>query len=697
MATVIFKPTEICNARCTYCDVVHKNGGPVKIMPPDILELFFIRVNEFLKERPDESVEVIWHGGEPLLLGPKFFARALEFQRKHCDARADRIRHEIQTNLTLFSREFSPIFRELGIRSVGTSYDLIHGVRGLGKKRNSEAYNRRFMEGVALLEDEGFDWGVIYVVTKLSLEKPLDVFHFLTNLRPGGGISFNPVVLYERQAAGVQVTAREFTEFLGAIFPDWWRHRARYPNVEPFQSLVRNLVDNEKSLCCCDSGDCAYTHINLAPDGRVSQCGRSFDWGLLDYGSIVDRSFSEILADPQRTQLVDRNQVLTAGDCMGCRFWSICHGGCPLDAWYDTRSFMHKSTWCNVKRDFIEEYFEPVVRGDTETAAIQAQHAEDSASGTNAPMQSRERRTRGTAVNAGHDLPWINPIGGLGDTLMISGVLKQVIDEDSARRFNLVERTKYEPILKNHPAIARIGHPPKGARFISTNYWDQEEYALPGKRAYQILAGMFGLQRPVEERLYVPWAFEDNPVLMSSIPWNKHNVVICQSSDSPRKQMPIYRWESLVEHLHRQDIAVVQTGRLGDRYVRGAYSLLGLTTPRQLISIIRHFDAVITSDNFLMHAAHLCGVPAVVLWGPTDHRVYGYSEQMHMQARMECDYPEGCIGPRHGNVYHLVCPSGMAHCMNALDPDDICRSVMRLLERSDAGRRKRHEPVPALE
>ena len=76
MATVIFKPTEACNSRCIYCEVVKKTRGP-KRMTFKTLELFFRRVNEFLLERPQEEMEIIWHGGEPLILGPGYFERAL--------------------------------------------------------------------------------------------------------------------------------------------------------------------------------------------------------------------------------------------------------------------------------------------------------------------------------------------------------------------------------------------------------------------------------------------------------------------------------------------------------------------------------------------------------------------------------------------------------------------------------------------
>src|SRR5208283_4128833 len=152
------------------------------------------------------------------------------------------------------------------------------------------------------------------------------------------------------------------------------------------------------------------------------------------------------------------------------------------------------------------------------------------------------------------------PIGGLGDTLMILGVLKQVHDRDPSRQFHLVARTKYRPFFEGHPAIASIGHPPR-ARFISTDYWNHPSFRRPGMRAYQVLAQIFGLLTPAEERLYIPWECPDQPLLMARIPWKDRNVLLCPGSDSPRKQMSIEKWESLAGLLEKEGLGVVQAGR----------------------------------------------------------------------------------------------------------------------------------------
>jgi radical SAM protein with 4Fe4S-binding SPASM domain len=329
-------------------------------MPLEMLDLVFARTDEYLRERPNEIVEIIWHGGEPLLLGPEYFRAAITRLSERCRDTRGRVHHSIQTNLTRFTPEYRDIFKALGIAAVGTSYDPLPNMRGPAQGKEYRWYSQQFMKGLEALEECGLGWGMIYVVTRSSLAAPLGLFHSLVNFCAEGGINFNPVLIYDEERRHIAITAAEFKEFLGKIFPCWWEKRHRFPHVEPFSSYVRTIIEDSLSLGCVDSGSCTFNQVNIAPDGQTSQCGRSSDWGLLSYGNIADKTLAGILRDPQREQFVDRLTKLHGDDCSGCRFWAMCHGGCPLDAYAAHKSFMHKSEWCESKRGFIEEYFEPI-------------------------------------------------------------------------------------------------------------------------------------------------------------------------------------------------------------------------------------------------------------------------------------------------------------------------------------------------
>lgn len=282
-----------------------------------------------------------------------------------------------------------------------------------------------------------------------------------------------------------------------------------------------------------------------------------------------------------------------------------------------------------------------------------------------------------------HD--WLNPIGGVGDMLMLSGVLKHVVDRDPTRKFNLVRRTNYAAVLGGHPAIAQIGHPHRGARIKNVDYWAMEELGPGSQRAYQVLARSFGLPTPIEESLYLPDQDVDDSVLHDVIPWRRVNIMIAPASDSPRKVMPPGLWHRLVEMLRADGVLVLQVGRSKDRRIRNAYSLLGLTSVRQLVALMKKCQAVVTSDNLIMHAAHMVAARTVVVWGATRHTVYGYPEQRHIQMPRTCGLApdEDCVGAgehKGAKIYGSPCPVGERHCLAQLRPEELHQAVRTVLE-----------------
>jgi len=677
MATVIFKATDICNSNCIYCPAIRKENQAIKTMPFDILKLFFIRANAFLKERPEETLKIIWHGGEPLTLGPQYFYKALEFKQKHCTDTSSRISFDMQSNLTLFSSEYADVLKKMGIDRLGTSYELIPGVRGRGGKEGSDIYNRQFMQAISLLEYEGFSWGIIYVVTKLSLKKPAEIFRILTNFVTTASVMFNPVTFYKSKPQQVAITPEEFVDFLGEIFPEWWRYRERFSGVEPFNSLTDNLIEGSKAIICADSGRCADTHICISPDGMVWQCGRSSDWGLMSYGSILDCSISDIINHPHKEMLRERTKILKYEDCNGCRFWDICHGGCPLDALAETGSVMHKSPWCWTKKGFIEKYFEPVTGIKYESSFKQTVKSEVLCNDAiTIPTIHPWSYTSPAEICNDTESPWIGPIERIEDVLMVSGILKQIVEENPRQKFNLINKASYREILQGHPAISEIGQPPIGTTAICLDYWKNADSS--NRRAYQVLAALLGLKTPTKEKPFVPWEFEDDPFLMKWIPWKQCNILICPYSESPRKQVGTRKWEKLANKLIEDGFGVMQIGDRRNGHVRGAFSIPGLINLRQMISIVRHFDMIITSHSLFMHAAQLHGIPAVVLWGPTNYCFHGYQDHYHLQSTRACGNAEGCIGPGKVDNEYSPCPMGDNHCMNLFDVDVIYKTACEI-------------------
>jgi uncharacterized protein len=358
MLRIIFKPTERCNSNCKYCDVVKKNVA--KDMPPELLETVFSRLGEYLCAHPGEDVSFLWHGGEPLILGPDYFRLARDLERKYFGSEKNRVHHAVQSNLTLLTTEFLQVFRELRIRGIGTSYEPLPGIRGFGAGRDWRAYNRDLLRAISLLKTSGFTYGFIYVVTREALPRPEEIFYSLTNFYGGGRLTINPVLMYGEDPYGLAVTPEEYAEFLGRVFALWWKNPERYPGVNPFAHYVNTVIKGRPTLSCSDSGDCARSFLYIGPGGETSQCGRSADWNIVSYGNIRDRGIDELLNDARRADFERRNAVLVSGECRGCRLWGLCHGGCPLDPFPEYGDIFHKTSLCAATRTFVEKYFEPI-------------------------------------------------------------------------------------------------------------------------------------------------------------------------------------------------------------------------------------------------------------------------------------------------------------------------------------------------
>lgn len=358
MPTIIFKETEACNANCIYCNVIRRKK-PLTISK-ELLEVVLLKVHDYLTSFPNERMTIIWHGGEPCIVGSQFYKNVLDFLRKNCHSTFDRMDFSVQSNLTLINQELIDVFKEMGIDMIGTSFEPYSGIRGLGPNRDSNLYNEKFFKGIELLERNNMYWGFIYVVTKQVLDKPFEVFNLLQNFSCCRGFNIHYVYsINHEDPNNVLITPTEFADFLGTLCPEWWLKRNVLTRVDPFESYYEKYTGTNKGLVCTDA-NCAYSHLYIGPSGELSHCGRSSEWDLFKAGNIKDLSIEEAFNLPYRKTIKERDNVLLNGECNGCEYFHICHGGCPLDGWNVNGDVLSQSEWCLSTKYFLRKYFEPI-------------------------------------------------------------------------------------------------------------------------------------------------------------------------------------------------------------------------------------------------------------------------------------------------------------------------------------------------
>lgn len=102
----VIKPTHICNLACTYC---YNDDVRDPIMRPEVLERVISESFRYARTHGFDGVQFIWHGGEPMVPGLKFYARVAALQDQYRDGLG--MRNSVQTNGTLINDKWIDFFR----------------------------------------------------------------------------------------------------------------------------------------------------------------------------------------------------------------------------------------------------------------------------------------------------------------------------------------------------------------------------------------------------------------------------------------------------------------------------------------------------------------------------------------------------------------------------------------------------------
>ncbi len=148
------------------------------------------------------------------------------------------------------------------------------------------------------------------------------------------------------------------------------------------------------------------------------------------------------------------------------------------------------------------------------------------------------------------------------------------------------------------------------------------------------------------------------------------------------KRWPAESFAAVGDWLQRQGgarVAVVGSGKersAGDEVIRlmrtTPLDLVGKTTMKELIALLRRLRVFITNDSGPMHLAAAIGTPVIAPFGPTDPARTGPYGEGHtiLRSAVPCS---PCFSRRCANVVEL-------ECLTTIRPQEVIESAMKLLK-----------------
>ena len=356
MRTVIFRPTNSCNLRCTYCYDKDNHGEKVIEIRKKANEKFEQEYDNLQKDfrilfNNEKRPNLIFHGGEPLLIYPK----NIDSFCNDLNRDISNIKYSIQTNGTLIDKNNIDVFKKYNM-NVGVSLD------GCNEKQN---VNRIFINGknsfnvvmnkIKLLKDNNVRFGLVMSLVKEHIggEKQLYDFIGKENL----SCDIRPVFASSKDDLSKVMTDEEYSYFFNNLFDIWFDDKdtkvGTHGIVELYHALKEELKPDYSPHLCSESNDCFKNFISLDVDSNLYACNRLYGVNKFYYGNLKSTNMDEV--NKKSEELLEIRNNAIKKECSLCNNYSRCYGGCIAESYDLYKDIEHKSSMCKTKK-IIKEH-----------------------------------------------------------------------------------------------------------------------------------------------------------------------------------------------------------------------------------------------------------------------------------------------------------------------------------------------------
>jgi len=339
----ILKIHSRCNLSCSYCYVYEMADQAwrelPRLMSPAITEIVAKRIDEHAQGHHLSSVDVILHGGEPLLAGTRWLTELTGLLRAQISAQ---VNITVQTNGTLLSRPMLETLAELGIR-VGVSLD--GDAEATGRHRlypsGRNSYND-VADGLHLLGSAEFRgiYGGILCVVDVSND-PVATYESL--------LEFDPPaldLLLPHANWGSPPPGSGYADWLIAIFERWYSAPVQETRIRLFTELIQLILGGPGAVESL--GLTPATLIVVDTDGTIKQLDSlsSAYPGAADTGwHVLTGSFDAALDHPTTVARQIGADALS-DQCRACPVMEICGGGLYPHRYRAGEGFRNPSVYC---------------------------------------------------------------------------------------------------------------------------------------------------------------------------------------------------------------------------------------------------------------------------------------------------------------------------------------------------------------
>lgn len=344
--TVIFKPTSRCNLRCRYCYAAREREVFDAAMGLEEAMAAFRWIQTYCEKLDVSDLTVIWHGGEPLLMGAEFIEKCVDGYTKLLESSGIAVSNRIQTNLTLATEDFVPLLKSRFDSTVGFSLDYKSPYRVFPDGTDA---SETILARAEALRDSGIRASAICLTTTANVGRMRELYDWFKRL----GIPFKLNRLFPTSSEDTSRLADSVSagQYAGALCEliDIWLNDPAPADAVTVENVMLSYLRDISNLCAAVGG-CSRSFLCIAPNGVLLPCGR-FDSDTHSIGNYRTDTVEQVLA--KRTELVRLGAARPRPEeCPACKWRALCVAGClhsRLFGWQEDECTTDRIVWQHVE------------------------------------------------------------------------------------------------------------------------------------------------------------------------------------------------------------------------------------------------------------------------------------------------------------------------------------------------------------
>jgi len=313
-------------------------------MSDEVFDQLLVRIHEYCDRRPKHRMSLVFHGGEPMLIGAERFRRFTNLAREKLGEQLDTLK--LQSNATLVDDDWITTLRELGI-TVGVSIDGPPEIHDMFRVDHAgKGSHAAVLEGLRRLQEHGLLSGVLCVVNPAySGSETYRYFRSLGITRMN--FLFPDATHDVKQKLYGQYGQTPVADYLIPIFDEWVNEDDPNVKITCFEDLIRAVLGGQVRSDLIGNSRANYLVIDTDGSIQANDALKVCWEGTAESGlNLFEHGFDDLHRGLPLLHRVVHEGIPMCATCDACRECGTCSGGYLPHRYSRSNGFDNPSIWC---------------------------------------------------------------------------------------------------------------------------------------------------------------------------------------------------------------------------------------------------------------------------------------------------------------------------------------------------------------